>query len=77
VSESIIDSATPYAFSAEIGPGEPILFERPAKQDEILEVAQDDIVQGIQISLAVGGALVLALWALGQFKYARPNRDEA
>jgi EmrB/QacA subfamily drug resistance transporter len=76
VSDSIIDNANPYAFLAEIGPGEPIFYERPAKQDEILEVAQDDVVQGIQISLAVGGALVLALWALGQFKYARPNRGE-
>lgn len=76
VSEAIIDNANPYAYAAEIGPGEPIPFELPSNQAEILEVAQDNMVQGMQISLAVGAALVLMLWALGRFKYARPEPSD-
>lgn len=77
VSDSIIDSANPYANPAEIGRGRPIRFDGADRKSEILEIASTDVVQGIQVSLAVGAAFVAIVWAFGRFRYARPEPSAA
>ena len=75
VTDSIIENASPYAYSAEIGPGEPIPSEDATTDQEILDAAKDDFIAGIQISLGVGAVLLLITWLLGRFRYARPPSE--
>lgn len=73
VSDSIIESANPYANPAEFGRGRPIQFDGATKRTEAIDIASHDVIQGIQVSLAVGAVFVVIVWAFGRFKYARPE----
>ena len=76
VEASIIDNANPYAYAAEIGPGEPIPSASAATQDSILAAAKGDFADGIQVSLAVGSLVVLGALLAGVLRYARAGPDD-
>ncbi len=77
VAEAIIDNASPYAYAAEIGPGEPIPHESTEVDDEILSAAEDDFITGMQIALALGALLVFIMWLMGKLRFARPREEVA
>ena len=60
VADTIIGSANPRAYAAEIGPGRPIHHADAATKEAILQAADRDFVEGIRISLG-SAMLVLAL----------------
>ncbi len=70
VTQSVIDNANPHAYSAEIGPGEPIPIDSKKNEQDILNTAKKDFITGIQISVGVGAALILIMFVLGKYKYA-------
>lgn len=73
IAESIAGSANPHAHASEIGPARQLLVEGPTEKAEILDIAADNVVHGIQVSLTIGAFFVVLLWALGRYRYARPE----
>ncbi|MCB1014026.1 MAG: MFS transporter [Acidimicrobiales bacterium] len=61
----IVDDADPRAYSSEIGPGRPITSESASTEAEILAVADDAFVAGIQIALAVAAGLIAIVLVVG------------
>jgi len=61
VVHEIIDQANPHAYTAEIGPGRPIVTRSVAIDDAILDRAVDDFAAGTRLALSVG--LVLTVGA--------------
>jgi EmrB/QacA subfamily drug resistance transporter len=61
----IVDQANPSAFVAEVGPAQPLGVIDATEQSEILQVADDVFVTGMQLSLGVGiGILAVTLIAV-------------
>lgn len=61
VVHEIIDQANPHAYTAEVGPGRPIVTRSVALDDAILDRAVDDFAAGTRLALSVG--LVLTVGA--------------
>jgi hypothetical protein len=73
VTEAIVDQANPTAFIAEVGPKSPISVATAADHAQIVDVADDVFVDGMQVALAVGVVvLVVTLIAV----WRRFPRDE-
>ncbi|MDX2382217.1 MAG: MFS transporter [Acidimicrobiia bacterium] len=65
ISTLIVDQANPSAFIAEIGPSQPLGVVDATEESEILQIADDVFITGMQVSLGVGVTiLVVTLIAL-------------
>ena len=71
ISSAIVDQANPSAFVAELGPGQPEGVAAPSEQAEILSIADDVFVTGMQVSLAVAIGLVVATAITAKFVLPR------
>jgi EmrB/QacA subfamily drug resistance transporter len=75
VTSAIVDQANPTAFIAEVGPRNPISFATAASRGQIIDVADDVFVHGMQLALAIG-VVVLALTLLAVYRgFPSDERD--
>jgi EmrB/QacA subfamily drug resistance transporter len=74
ISNAIVDQANPSAFVAELGPGQPEGVAVPSEQAEILSIADDVFVTGMQASLAVAIGLVVVTLITAKFVLPREQR---
>lgn len=73
ISSFIVEQANPSAFVAEIGPRQPLSIRDAANSEEILEVADEVFVTGMQVSLGVAlAAMVLIMLAIA-IKFHEPD----
>ena len=65
ISSLVVDQANPSAFIAEVGPAQPLGVIDATEESEILQVADDVFVTGMQVSLGVAvGILAITLIAV-------------